>query len=96
MAWGFFTHDDDGDHLCIRFCQVCCPPNTPPTFWCAAPPPRTSHLSPLTFLLPLRAVAGCGVAQAMPGAGGLAFYNCGQFSGRSQPHKHLQVRCKSG
>jgi ATP adenylyltransferase len=23
--------------------------------------------------------------------GGLAFYNCGEHSGRSQPHKHLQV-----
>jgi hypothetical protein len=23
--------------------------------------------------------------------GGLAFYNCGPASGRSQPHKHLQV-----
>lgn len=23
--------------------------------------------------------------------GGVAFYNCGEFSGRSQPHKHLQV-----
>ena len=28
--------------------------------------------------------------QAMP-QGGVAFYNCGQHSGRSQPHKHLQV-----
>jgi hypothetical protein len=24
--------------------------------------------------------------------GGVAFYNCGEHSGRSQPHKHLQVR----
>lgn len=24
--------------------------------------------------------------------GGCAFYNCGEHSGRSQPHKHLQVR----
>jgi hypothetical protein len=23
--------------------------------------------------------------------GGVAFYNCGEHSGRSQPHKHLQV-----
>ncbi|KXZ56040.1 hypothetical protein GPECTOR_2g1592 [Gonium pectorale] len=30
------------------------------------------------------------VVEAMPG-GGLAFYNCGPNSGRSQPHKHLQV-----
>ncbi len=29
-------------------------------------------------------------AQAMP-RGGVAFYNCGPQSGRSQPHKHLQV-----
>lgn len=28
--------------------------------------------------------------QAMP-RGGVAFYNCGPQSGRSQPHKHLQV-----
>jgi ATP adenylyltransferase len=25
------------------------------------------------------------------GGGALAFYNCGEFSGRSQPHKHVQV-----
>lgn len=30
------------------------------------------------------------VLQAMP-QGGVAFYNCGEHSGRSQPHKHLQV-----
>lgn len=24
-------------------------------------------------------------------SGGVAFYNCGEHSGRSQPHKHLQV-----
>eukprot|EP00197_Chlamydomonas_leiostraca_P002297 CAMPEP_0202857802 /NCGR_PEP_ID=MMETSP1391-20130828/601_1 /ASSEMBLY_ACC=CAM_ASM_000867 /TAXON_ID=1034604 /ORGANISM="Chlamydomonas leiostraca, Strain SAG 11-49" /LENGTH=312 /DNA_ID=CAMNT_0049536653 /DNA_START=76 /DNA_END=1014 /DNA_ORIENTATION=- len=30
------------------------------------------------------------VLRAMP-AGGLAFYNCGEHSGRSQPHKHMQV-----
>ncbi|PNW71310.1 hypothetical protein CHLRE_16g648850v5 [Chlamydomonas reinhardtii] len=30
------------------------------------------------------------VLQAMP-EGGVAFYNCGPESGRSQPHKHLQV-----
>ena len=29
-------------------------------------------------------------SQAMP-RGGVAFYNCGPHSGRSQPHKHLQV-----
>jgi hypothetical protein len=31
------------------------------------------------------------VLAAMP-RGGVAFYNCGEHSGRSQPHKHLQVR----
>ncbi|GLI69421.1 hypothetical protein VaNZ11_014030, partial [Volvox africanus] len=30
------------------------------------------------------------VVRAMP-SGGVAFYNCGPNSGRSQPHKHLQV-----
>ncbi|GFR46338.1 hypothetical protein Agub_g7909 [Astrephomene gubernaculifera] len=30
------------------------------------------------------------VLQAMP-RGGVAFYNCGPHSGRSQPHKHMQV-----
>lgn len=30
------------------------------------------------------------VLAAMP-QGGLAFYNCGEHSGRSQPHKHMQV-----
>ena len=30
------------------------------------------------------------VLRAMP-QGGVAFYNCGEHSGRSQPHKHLQV-----
>jgi hypothetical protein len=30
------------------------------------------------------------VLHAMP-SGGMAFYNCGEHSGRSQPHKHLQV-----
>lgn len=30
------------------------------------------------------------VLAAMP-QGGVAFYNCGEHSGRSQPHKHLQV-----
>ncbi|KAG2441587.1 hypothetical protein HXX76_003208 [Chlamydomonas incerta] len=30
------------------------------------------------------------VLQAMP-EGGVAFYNCGPESGRSQPHKHMQV-----
>ncbi|GLC74618.1 hypothetical protein PLESTF_001535700 [Pleodorina starrii] len=30
------------------------------------------------------------VVKAMP-SGGVAFYNCGPASGRSQPHKHLQV-----
>lgn len=30
------------------------------------------------------------VLRAMP-RGGVAFYNCGEHSGRSQPHKHLQV-----
>ncbi|GIL48321.1 hypothetical protein Vafri_4603 [Volvox africanus] len=30
------------------------------------------------------------VLRAMP-SGGVAFYNCGPNSGRSQPHKHLQV-----
>ncbi|KAI8462453.1 MAG: ATP adenylyltransferase-domain-containing protein [Monoraphidium minutum] len=30
------------------------------------------------------------VLLAMP-QGGVAFYNCGEHSGRSQPHKHLQV-----
>jgi len=30
------------------------------------------------------------VLQALP-QGGLAFYNCGEHSGRSQPHKHLQI-----
>ena len=33
--------------------------------------------------------AQCSV-QAMPG-GGLAFFNCGDQSGASQPHKHIQV-----
>jgi len=32
----------------------------------------------------------CQVLAAMP-AGGVAFYNCGEHSGRSQPHKHVQV-----
>jgi hypothetical protein len=32
------------------------------------------------------------VLAAMP-HGAVAFYNCGEHSGRSQPHKHLQVRC---
>jgi len=31
-----------------------------------------------------------GAAQAMPG-GGLAYFNCGEHSGASQPHKHTQV-----
>jgi sulfate adenylyltransferase (ADP) / ATP adenylyltransferase len=31
------------------------------------------------------------VLEAMP-TGGVAFYNCGEHSGRSQPHKHLQAR----
>jgi len=30
------------------------------------------------------------VLTAMP-HGGVAFYNCGEHSGRSQPHKHVQV-----
>ncbi|KAF6265779.1 ATP adenylyltransferase-domain-containing protein [Scenedesmus sp. NREL 46B-D3] len=30
------------------------------------------------------------VLDAMP-RGGVAFYNCGEHSGRSQPHKHLQI-----
>ncbi|WIA11719.1 hypothetical protein OEZ85_011814 [Tetradesmus obliquus] len=30
------------------------------------------------------------VLAAMP-RGGVAFYNCGEHSGRSQPHKHLQI-----
>lgn len=30
------------------------------------------------------------VLHAMP-SGGVAFFNCGEHSGRSQPHKHLQV-----
>jgi ATP adenylyltransferase/5',5'''-P-1,P-4-tetraphosphate phosphorylase II len=30
------------------------------------------------------------VLATMP-RGGVAFYNCGEHSGRSQPHKHLQV-----
>ncbi len=30
------------------------------------------------------------VLAAMP-QGGVAFYNCGEHSGRSQPHKHLQI-----
>lgn len=30
-------------------------------------------------------------AQAMP-TGGVAYFNCGEHSGASQPHKHLQVR----
>jgi len=32
------------------------------------------------------------VLRAMPGDGGLAFYNCGPASGHSQPHKHVQAR----
>lgn len=32
------------------------------------------------------------VLTAMP-HGGVAFYNCGEHSGRSQPHKHVQVGC---
>jgi len=31
------------------------------------------------------------VLNAFPGAGGLAFYNCGDASGHSQPHKHMQL-----
>eukprot|EP01024_Parvocaulis_polyphysoides_P068045 TRINITY_DN8242_c0_g2_i2.p1 TRINITY_DN8242_c0_g2~~TRINITY_DN8242_c0_g2_i2.p1 ORF type:complete len:390 (+),score=44.92 TRINITY_DN8242_c0_g2_i2:581-1750(+) len=31
------------------------------------------------------------VLKAYPGAGGLGFFNCGQYSGYSQPHKHVQV-----
>jgi hypothetical protein len=31
------------------------------------------------------------VLAAMP-QGGVAFYNCGEHSGRSQTHKHVQVR----
>ena len=32
-----------------------------------------------------------GVLRAMPGQGGLAFFNCGRESGHSQPHKHVQI-----
>lgn len=31
------------------------------------------------------------VLAGMPGMGGLAFFNCGDASGHSQPHKHIQV-----
>jgi len=31
------------------------------------------------------------VLGAFPGRGGLAFYNCGDASGHSQPHKHVQL-----
>eukprot|EP00899_Mesostigma_viride_P013857 jgi/Mesvir1/22472/Mv20135-RA.1 len=31
------------------------------------------------------------VLSSMPGEGGLAFYNSGRHSGRSQPHKHVQI-----
>jgi ATP adenylyltransferase len=31
------------------------------------------------------------VLRAFPSPGGLAFYNCGDASGHSQPHKHVQV-----
>lgn len=30
------------------------------------------------------------VVQSMPGPGGMAFFNCGNLSGASQPHKHIQ------
>lgn len=36
------------------------------------------------------------VLRAMPGEGGLAFYNCGEASGHSQPHKHIQARTRPG
>jgi ATP adenylyltransferase len=35
--------------------------------------------------------AAYAVLRSMP-EGGLAFFNCGNHSGRSQPHKHVQVR----
>ena len=30
------------------------------------------------------------VVDSMPGLGGMAFFNCGNISGASQPHKHIQ------
>lgn len=35
--------------------------------------------------------AAAAAIRLYPAGGALAFYNCGDFSGRSQPHKHLQV-----
>ena len=56
-------------------------------------PLRSSHWAPLNRAgaPPFPAHQCCAqVLRAFP-AGAVAFYNCGEHSGRSQPHKHLQI-----